>query len=99
MNRLAWRRKRHKKRWRTVITMRLRKSVSGSRKKGKFKMRFELLLMQAKAGNHAAIVEIFEMYRPLLIRKSIVNGSFDEDLYQELAGVLLLCIQRFQVLE
>lgn len=45
------------------------------------------------------IVEIFEMYRPLLIRKSIVNGSFDEDLYQELAGVLLLCIQRFQVLE
>lgn len=62
-------------------------------------MSFELLLMQAKAGNHTAVVEIFEMYRPLLIRKSIVNGSFDEDLYQELAGVLLLCIQRFQVLE
>lgn len=62
-------------------------------------MRFEQLLLQAKEGNYDAILEILEMYKPLMIKNAIVNGKFDEDLYQELICVLLLCIHKFQVLE
>ena len=62
-------------------------------------MTFEVLLRQAQEGNMTAITEIWEMYKPLLIKNAIVEGFFDEDLYQELVKVLLLCIQRFQILE
>ena len=47
-------------------------------------MNFEKVLMQAKEGDSDAILEIIETYKPLLIRNAIVNGRFDEDLYQEL---------------
>ena len=62
-------------------------------------MNFEKVLMQAKEGDSDAILEIIEMYKPLLIRNAIVNGRFDEDLYQELVSTLLQCIQRFQIIE
>ena len=62
-------------------------------------MNFEKVLMQAKEGDADAILKIIEMYKPLLIRNAIVNGRFDEDLYQELVSELLQCIQRFQILE
>lgn len=62
-------------------------------------MNFEKVLMQAKEGDADAILEIIEMYKPLLIRNAIVNGRFDEDLYQELVSELLQCIQRFRILE
>lgn len=61
-------------------------------------MNFELILQQAKSGNPDAISEICEMYNPLLIKNAVVDGAFDEDLYQELVKVVLLCIQRFQIL-
>lgn len=62
-------------------------------------MNFEILLQQAKEGNQSAILEIVEMYKPLLIKNAIVDGIFDEDLYQELIKVLLLCIKRYKVIE
>lgn len=62
-------------------------------------MTFEVLLRQAQEGNMTAITEIWEMYKPLLIKNAIVEGFFDEDLYQELVKVLLECIQRFRILE
>ena len=52
-------------------------------------MDFMELLKQAKAGNEPAIAEILEMYRPLLIKNSIIDGSYDEDLFQELSITLL----------
>ena len=55
-------------------------------------MIFKELLLQAKAGRETAIVAIWEMYKPLLVRNSIINGRFDEDLYQELSSTLLKCI-------
>ncbi|EFD00762.1 hypothetical protein CLOSTHATH_01067 [Hungatella hathewayi DSM 13479] len=55
------------------------------------------LLKQAKAGNEPAIAEILEMYRPLLIKNSIIDGSYDEDLFQELSITLLKCIIQFRV--
>ena len=62
-------------------------------------MNFERLLLQAKEGTADAVLEILEIYKPLLIKNAIVNGRFDEDLYQELVSTLLQCIQRFQIIE
>ena len=39
------------------------------------------------------------MYRPLLIKNALVNGVFDEDLYQEQVVEILKCIKYFQILE
>ncbi len=60
-------------------------------------MRFKELLLQAQAGDETAMVSIFEMYKPLLIKNAIVNGIFGEDLYQELNVVLLKAVFMFRV--
>lgn len=62
-------------------------------------MNFEMTLQQAQEGNRAAVIEIVEMYKPLLIKNAIIEGIFDEDLYQELVKVLLLCIKRYRILD
>ena len=56
-------------------------------------MNFKELLYRARQGDEDAILEIFEMYRPLLIKNALVEGIFDEDLYQELTTELLKCIR------
>ena len=60
-------------------------------------MRFRDLLLQAKAGDEKAFGELLIMYRPLLLKESIVDGVFDEDLYQALCIVFLRCIKRFRL--
>ena len=60
-------------------------------------MRFKNLLLQAKTGDEKAFDELLIMYRPLLLKESIVDGIFDEDLYQELCIVFLRCIKRFRL--
>ncbi len=40
-------------------------------------MNFKDLLLQAKAGDDKAITVLLLMYRPLLLKKSIVDGIFD----------------------
>ena len=47
-------------------------------------MNFEEVLYRAQTGDKEAVLQILEMFRPLLIKNSLVNGRFDEDLYQEL---------------
>ena len=59
-------------------------------------MNFKDLLLQAKAGDDKALTGLLLMYRPLLLKESIVDGAFDEDLYQELCIVFLRCIRRFR---
>lgn len=60
-------------------------------------MRFRALLLQAQVGNENAFGELLSMYRPLLLKESIVDGVFDEDLYQELCIVFLRCIRMFRL--
>ena len=62
-------------------------------------MNFKEMLLQAKAGREPAVIDLLEMYKPLLVKYAIINGRFDEDLYQELVSTLLQCIQRFQIIE
>ena len=61
-------------------------------------MNFETLLLRAKDRDEDAVLEIAEMYRPLLVKNSIIDGYFDEDLYQELVKELLLRIQTYKIL-
>ena len=60
-------------------------------------MSFKDLLLQAKKGNEASVNLLLEMYRPLLIKGAILNGHFDEDLYQEQCITLLRCIDMFAI--
>lgn len=60
-------------------------------------MKFEELLICAKLGDDNARQKLLEMYRPMLVKASLINGSFDEDLYQELCLVLIRCIDRFVI--
>ena len=74
-------------------------SVKYAKDWGITKMSFDELLYRAKAGDMDAKAEIFAMYRPLLIKYSLVNRRFDEDLYQELAVELMKCIRYFRDVE
>ena len=60
-------------------------------------MNFKELLIQAQGGDEGAVENILARYRSLLIKTSICNGVFDEDLYQELCITLLNCICNFRI--
>ena len=60
-------------------------------------MNFKELLARAKESDAHALNEIAAMYRPLLIKESIVNGVFDEDLYQEQWLTLINCIRKIRI--
>ena len=59
-------------------------------------MDFKDKLLLAKRGDDHAFCEILSMYRPLIMKESIIDGVFDEDLYQEMCIVLIRCIQGFK---
>ena len=60
-------------------------------------MEFKEMLIRAKRGEKTAQEKLLEMYRPLLMRESIVEGVFDEDLYQELCYRFICCIDKFDI--
>lgn len=60
-------------------------------------MSFKELLTMAQSGSEAALEKILVRYRPLLVKESICNGFFDEDLYQELCLTLVNCIRNFRI--
>ena len=60
-------------------------------------LNFKELLLRAQAGDQRAQEKLLSLYQPLLMKESVVNGLFDEDVYQELCVTLLTCIWRFQI--
>jgi len=58
---------------------------------------FKDLMLDAKENAPGAAAEILSMYKPLLLKESIVDGVFDEDLHQELCLILLGCIKKFRI--
>ena len=60
-------------------------------------MKYRDLILRAKAGDKAAAETLLTLYKPLLVKMSIVYGLFDDDLYQELCLTLLRCVERFQL--
>ena len=59
-------------------------------------MNFMELLNAAKIGDSVAFETILNMYKPLIMKESIIDGRFDEDLYQELCTVLTKCVKNFR---
>ena len=60
-------------------------------------MNFKELLSRAKCDDLQAKESLLELYRALLLKESILQGTFDEDLYQELCVTLLECIRKFRI--
>jgi len=60
-------------------------------------MEFKELLIRAKRGENNAREELLKMYEGLIVRNAIVNGVFNEDLYQDLCYTFLLCIDKFNL--
>lgn len=60
-------------------------------------MNFKELLLRAQADDQQAKEKLLSLYQPLLMKESVINGAFDEDVYQELCITLLTCIQRIQI--
>ena len=60
-------------------------------------LNFKELLLRAQTGDQRAQEKLLLLYQPLLMKESVVNGLFDEDVYQELCVTLLTCIRRFQI--
>lgn len=60
-------------------------------------MTFMELLLSAKLGSTSAFEELFARYKNLLRKYSVVNGIFDEDLYQEQCVLFAHCIEIFDV--
>lgn len=60
-------------------------------------MNFKELLSRAKDDDLRAKEILLERYKALLMKESIIDGVFDEDLYQDLCVTLLDCIHKFHV--
>ena len=60
-------------------------------------MKFEELLICAKLGDEDARIQLLNMYRPMLLKASILNGVLDEDLFQDQCVTLMKCIEQFRI--
>ena len=59
-------------------------------------MGFRTILLLAKDNDNIALSELIAMYRPLIIKLSIIDGTFDEDLRQELMTTLVRCVYKIR---
>lgn len=60
-------------------------------------MNFKELLSRAKDDDLQAKETLLERYKSLLLKEAIIDGVFDEDLYQEFCVTLLDCIRKFRI--
>ena len=58
-------------------------------------MGFRELLNRAKTMDDTAMVQIIELYNPLLYKHANVNSQFDQDLYEEFVYRLIICVVKF----
>ena len=58
-------------------------------------MGFRDLLHSAKTMDDTAMVQIIELYNPLLYKYANVNSQFDQDLYEEFLYLLIICVVKF----
>ncbi len=58
-------------------------------------MTFKELLKSAAEGNEQALEELYQMYQPLIVKMSMLNNEFDEDLHQEQLICFWKCVKAF----
>lgn len=59
------------------------------------KVLFRELLQAAVSGETSALELLYHMYQPLITKMSLLNGKFDEDLYQEQMICFWKCLKKF----
>lgn len=60
-------------------------------------MNIKDLLILAKLGDSSAMETLLDTYRPLMLKNAIIDGEFDEDLFQELQMVFMHCVRVFRI--
>ena len=55
------------------------------------------MMLGAKSNDARSLEELTEIYKPLLIKESTINGRFDKNLYQELWREIIAYIHDFDV--
>lgn len=58
---------------------------------------FKALLLTAQSEDREGFEELLLRYKPLLLKEAVIDGVFDEDLYQEYCMVFFHCVKRFLV--
>jgi len=58
-------------------------------------MSFAQQLQSAKSADSEAMIALIELYKPLLLNRSQLDGRFDEDLCQTQIIVLMRCVRLF----
>ena len=58
---------------------------------------FKALLLRARNGDEDSFLELLLMYKTLLLRESVVEGIFNEDLYQEHCITFLRCVRTITI--
>lgn len=67
-------------------------------RKYEMKSLVELVILVQK-DDEEAFAQIMNKFKPLLIKESCRNGSFDEDCYQECMIRLYLALKKFEIRE
>lgn len=55
------------------------------------------LVVNAQNSKESAIEELLKLFEPLLKSKSMINGQFDEDVFQELSIKFIECTKKFKI--
>ena len=58
-------------------------------------MGFRELLNRAKMMDETAMIQIIELYNPLLYKYANMNSKFVSDLYEEFIYRLIVCVVKF----
>lgn len=55
------------------------------------------LLISAQTREQDGFEKLLAQYKPLLLKEAVIDGVFDEDIYQEYCMVFYRCVQNFSV--
>lgn len=50
----------------------------------------------AQNGNDDALSKLLEIFKPVIVKNSMIDGRFDEDCFQELIVKFIECIKNFK---
>lgn len=58
---------------------------------------FQELFEVAQKGDREALEKVAKMFKPLLLKHSIINGEMNEDCFQELNIELINCLKKLKI--
>ncbi len=58
-------------------------------------MNFSELMRRAKTGDNEALTALYKMYLPLLIKNSLIEGEYSDELFESQLIVFWKCVREF----